>query len=235
MARDDYLLYADHYRPAALRLYQWDPPTISLGYFQSIAAVEELPDSLQSLAVVRRQTGGGAILHDREITYCLVVSDELPVARQAPEKLYRMVHELWREILTEDYPLIETAPDSAPMPSPRTGPFFCFERPGRTDLTLSGAKLLGSAQRRIAPTAGSGASVLQHGSLMLGQRFPGHPGASLDEPEPQRIDRWLGAFIERLAQGLELEVTAAEWSGADRPEIERRRQRFASSAWTARR
>lgn len=235
MARDDFLLQAEHYHPAALRLYQWDPPTISLGYFQSIASLQELPEPLQSLAVVRRQTGGGAILHDREITYCLVVADELPIARQAPEKLYRLVHELWREILANDYPQVETAPDSAPMPSPRSGPFFCFQRPGRTDLVLSGAKLLGSAQRRVAPTAHSGASVLQHGSLMLGQRFTGHPGASLDEPDPQRIDQWLGEFIDRLAQSLELEVAQANWSAADRPEIEQRRQRFASSGWTARR
>lgn len=236
MARDDYLLYAAPYRPAVLRLYRWEPATISLGYFQPIAAVDELEAPLRSLPVVRRQTGGGAILHDREITYCLVISPLLPIAAAGPDALYRLVHETWREILSEAWPQIETAPDSAPMPSPRSGPFFCFQRPGRTDLTLSGAKLLGSAQRRI-PAGNDAASgcVLQHGSLMLDQRFTGHPGASLENPDAETIQRWQDAFAQRLADALELTLQPATWTDTDRAGIAPRRERFASTEWTARR
>lgn len=236
MARDDYLLYASPYRPAVLRLYRWDPPTISLGYFQPVAAVDALSPTLRALPVVRRQTGGGAILHDREITYCLVVAPEVAIANTGPDALYRLVHELWREVLAEAWPQIATAPDSAPMPSPRSGPFFCFERPGRTDLTLNGHKLLGSAQRRIPPgnNAASGC-VLQHGSLMLDQRFEGHPGASLENPTTETIRQWIDQFVMRLATALELTSTPTTWTKDDRAAIQERRERFASEAWTAQR
>ncbi len=102
MARDEHLLYSNAFRPASLRIYGWSPPTISLGYFQSIAEVGKLPEDVRSLAVVRRTTGGGAILHDREITYCLVVDDSIPIARRAPAELYRVVHECWRKVLAAD-------------------------------------------------------------------------------------------------------------------------------------
>lgn len=236
MARDDYLLYAARYRPAVLRLYQWDPPTISLGYFQTREAVESLSPELRQLPIVRRQTGGGAILHDREITYCLVVSPELAISKAGPDALYRLVHETWRELLSESWPQITTAPESAPMPSPRSGPFFCFERPGRTDLTLDGQKLLGSAQRRIA--AGNDVSsgfVLQHGSLMLEQRFSGHPGASLSAPSSEIVTQWTRQFAERTAAALELTFCEQHWTKEDLSEISQRRVKFASQEWTSRR
>src|SRR5262245_54465723 len=97
MARDEALLYSDAARPAALRLYGWTPPTISLGYFQASEEVRSLPAEVRGLAVVRRPTGGGAILHDREVTYCLILTDDHALARRAPADLYRVVHECWRD------------------------------------------------------------------------------------------------------------------------------------------
>ena len=66
MARDEALLdrVGDGSSPPTLRLYQWDPPTISLGYFQKYADYEALDPPAGELAVVRRPTGGGAILQD---------------------------------------------------------------------------------------------------------------------------------------------------------------------------
>ena len=149
MARDEHLLYSDTFRPAALRIYGWTPPTISLGCFQSYARVAELEGDARDLPVVRRATGGGAILHDREITYCLVVDDSIAIAHEAPAALYRFVHEVWCDVITADGLAAEMTPDHFPFPSPRSGPFFCFEKPGRTDLIVGDQKLLGSAQRRI--------------------------------------------------------------------------------------
>src|SRR5262245_32066382 len=60
----------------ALRFYQWSEPTLSLGYFQPIAARSEHPPSLHS-PVVRRASGGGAILHDRELTYSIAAPSEI--------------------------------------------------------------------------------------------------------------------------------------------------------------
>jgi len=229
MARDEHLLYSDVFRPAAIRIYGWTPPTISLGCFQRFAAVAELPEDVRDLAVVRRPTGGGAILHDREITYCLVLDQSVAIARQAPVALYRLVHELWRDALAGDGPASEMAPDSFPFPSPRKGPFFCFQKPGQTDLIIGGDKLLGSAQRR---TRGR---VLQHGSLLLGQRFATHPGADLGEPDRGVVEGWIAGFLERLAGALELEPRGAEWSAEQDEDVAARRAHYAGDEWTRRR
>ena len=70
MAVDEAVLQAvnEGVSPETLRFYRWAEPTISLGYFQSFAELDEQAQPVRNLAVVRRQTGGGAILHDDEIT-----------------------------------------------------------------------------------------------------------------------------------------------------------------------
>jgi lipoate-protein ligase A len=228
MARDEHLLYSERLRPAAVRIYSWSPPTVSLGYFQRHDELAQLPPELRELAVVRRTTGGGAILHDREVTYCLVIDDRLPAACRAPATLYRLVHECWRDAIGADGLQTELAPDSLPFPAPRGGPFFCFEKPGRTDLILGERKLLGSAQRRIP------GRVLQHGSLLLGQRFAAHPGADLGQPPAEEVERWTEAFLTCLAAALSLEPCPTTWSAGELADIEQRRARYNSEAWTRR-
>ncbi len=226
MARDEHLLHSQQYLPAALRIYGWEPPTISLGYFQRFASVAELPPDVRALAVVRRPTGGGAILHDREITYCLMVDQSLAPARQAPAVLYRLVHEAWRETLSADVPDLAEAPAALPFPSPRSGPFFCFAKPGRTDLVIGADKLLGSAQRRIP------GRVLQHGSLLLGRRYAAHPGAHLGEPPADRVECWIRTFTDQVARRLGLAPVVAEWDASARSEIAAAAQKYASREWT---
>lgn len=225
MARDEYLLHCDAVRPAALRIYGWNPPTISLGYFQPIAAIAQLSPELQQLDVVRRATGGGAILHDREITYCLTIDHSLPAGRAAPAELYRLVHTCWRDVLAVDGLHSELAPDEFPFPSPRSGPFFCFQKPGRTDLIIGAEKLLGSAQRRLP------GRVLQHGSLLLGRRFAEHPGVDLHDPQPSRVEQWIAQFVTQLAQRLELAPVAWTWPDDAAADIARRRAHHLSDAW----
>lgn len=229
MARDEHLLYDEAVRPAAVRIYAWDPPTISLGYFQRFADVARLPADVRSLAVVRRLTGGGAILHDREVTYCLVLDSSVPAATHAPTVLYRLVHECWRVALSSDGPAAELAPEHFPLPTPRTGPFFCFEKPGQTDLIIGARKLLGSAQRRLP------GRVLQHGSLLLGQRFASHPGADLGEPPAEVVARWINGFLERLAAALELKACVTQWTAAQLADVAARRARYVGREWTEKR
>lgn len=223
MARDEHLLYSNAFRPASLRIYGWSPPTISLGYFQSIAEVGKLPEDVRSLAVVRRTTGGGAILHDREITYCLVVDDSIPVARRAPAELYRVVHECWRKVLAADGTRSELAPDEFPLPSPRSGPFFCFEKPGRTDLIIGAEKLLGSAQRRIP------GRVLQHGSLLLEQRYASHPGVNLGIEGDAAT--WIEQAVHEIAKALSLEARTADWNPESLSDVAERRKKYAGPEW----
>ena len=229
MARDEHLLYWEPARPAAVRIYAWQPPTISLGYFQRYEELSRLPVEVQELAVVRRLTGGGAILHDREVTYALMLDESIPVARQTPVALYRLVHECWQAALAQGGLQVELAPEHFPLPTPRSGPFFCFQKPGRTDLLWEGAKLLGSAQRRIP------GGVLQHGSLLLGRRFAAHPGADLGAPAPRVVQGWVDAFVQHLAAALARTPRPATWTADQLADVQRRRARYAGVDWTQRR
>ncbi len=229
MARDEHLLHSQTWRPAVLRLYAWAPATISLGCFQRFDAVAALPPDVRDLPVVRRPTGGGAILHDREITYALMLDESLPAARRGPAEAYRLAHTCWMRAIADGGPVCALAPDSFPLPSPRGGPFFCFEKPGRTDLLIGGAKVLGSAQRRTA------AGVLQHGSLILGRRFASHPGADLGDPPAERVSRWIERFVATLADALELSPRAAHWTEEALRDVEVRRNVYAGADWTQRR
>ncbi|MFO0840723.1 MAG: hypothetical protein U1D55_19625 [Phycisphaerae bacterium] len=227
MARDEHLLHA-HDSPA-IRIYAWRPPTISLGYFQPFSAIEALPAELRALAVVRRLTGGGAILHDREVTYALTLGAALPIARQSPASLYALVHECWRAALARHGVATSLAPDAYPLPSPRGGPFFCFEKPGRTDLLFGDAKLLGSAQRRLP------GRTLQHGSLILGQRYTAHPGARLDEPGARTVNDIVDLFLTHVSDALHLPLFAGGWTPAMLSDVGLRRERYAGDAWTRKR
>ncbi len=75
MAIDEALLHAvgRGLSGPTLRLYRWERATLSLGYSQKLAALADQPLLVRSMPLVRRVTGGGAILHDREMTYCLAL------------------------------------------------------------------------------------------------------------------------------------------------------------------
>src|SRR5262245_22040097 len=94
MAVDEVLLVdAAENNVATLRFYGWNEPTLSLGYFQRYEDRQQHAAS-RECAIVRRQTGGGAILHDRELTYSLVLPPRHPFAKQN-EKLYQAVHQVF--------------------------------------------------------------------------------------------------------------------------------------------
>jgi lipoyl(octanoyl) transferase len=158
---------------ATLRFYGWSEPTLSLGYFQRYDDRFSHAAS-RGCAIVRRQTGGGAILHDRELTYSMTLPASLAIARQS-EQLYTAVHEAF---IAELQPLLPAGPSQWQLsrndqPSTRTAsqePFLCFQRRARGDVLLGQSasnslsrtvKILGSAQRRYR------GAILQHGSLLL--------------------------------------------------------------------
>ena len=160
---------------ATLRFYQWSEPTLSLGYFQPFADRKQHFAS-RNCAIVRRQSGGGAILHDHELTYSLVLPPGDPLTRDAPH-LYNAVHAAFIAALTKVSDDANTSPSlkcrgnqtSAETP---VEPFLCFQRQSPGDVVLTPPtdsiatrhlprKVLGSAQRRHR------GAILQHGSLLL--------------------------------------------------------------------
>jgi lipoate-protein ligase A len=227
MARDEWLL-AHGTAAAALRLYGWSAPTLSLGYFQRFADIAVLPPDLRNLPVVRRTTGGGAILHDREITYCLVLRANHPSAAKSPAALYTLVHQAWRQAIQSAGITTELAPDDFPLPTPRTGPFFCFEKPGRTDLLLGTDKVLGSAQRRV------GGAVLQHGSLILEKRIRQHPGEAIGIIDVDQVESLCAALVTELCESLRCSPVHREWPAADLDSMSEIRAKYAGVEWTKR-
>lgn len=167
MAVDEVLLNSAMERNVcSLRFYRWAVPTISLGYFQSASAGNSDP-RLNGLPVVRRLSGGGAILHHHEWTYsCALPQSLVPMNLR---EVYAAVHEAIIAVLAGFGLRCRLRGDNG---IPGNAPFLCFSRGDRCDIVLEGAKVGGSAQRRRR------GCLLQHGSLLLRQSSyaPQHPG-----------------------------------------------------------
>src|SRR5512139_4097803 len=142
-----------------LRLYAWDPPCLSLGHAQPFADVDRARLQERGWEVVRRLTGGRAILHTDEITYSVIApNDEPRVAGTVLESYNRLARALLLAVKELDLPveIKEGKVDHQAVPNP-----VCFEVPSTYEITVNGKKLIGSAQARKKE------GVLQHGSLPL--------------------------------------------------------------------
>lgn len=230
MARDEAILQCigEGQSPPTLRFYRWDPPTISLGYFQRYEEYAALRPPAGALAVVRRQTGGGAILHDLELTYSVTLPLDHPwIASGRTLALYERVHSAFATILA-DYGVPITRPsDSAPAGCSHGGPFFCFQCHSRFDLLVDGRKLMGSAQRR---TAGA---VLQHGSLILKSRFEQQVCATVAEYADIDIPSCLPRLAEAVAGGPVGQ--SGVLSERELHLAEQIREKYAGTEWTHKR
>ncbi len=138
-----------------IRFYQWDPPCLSLGYAQSLSEIDSDNCKSRNVNIVRRVTGGRAVLHDAELTYSVV----------APQKFFPK--SLSESFIIISSPILKTLNQfgmkcsfsSCHSTKPRTP--ICFQEKSSHEITISGKKIVGSAQARI------GGTVLQHGSIML--------------------------------------------------------------------
>jgi lipoate-protein ligase A len=229
MARDEAILQAvsNGQAPPTLRFYRWSPPTISLGYFQRYSDYTALAPPAGQLPVVRRLTGGGAILHDLELTYSLTLPLDHPLNHGCgPGGLYDVVHIAFAGLLAESG--IQVARGATdPAGASHRGPFFCFERHGRHDLLLDGRKLMGSAQRRTR------SAVLQHGSLILDSRFEQQRCACLARHTSVNVDTWLPGLVERISGHPASELSP--YTDEELRSADRLRARYEDPAWTRKR
>lgn len=198
MAVDEFLLeWCGRTGACCWRFYGWSEPTLSLGYFQTYSDRWQHAASRHA-PVVRRASGGGAILHDDELTYSLAVPLEHPLGRRRLE-LYRAVHTTLIEVLADRGIRADLWQDDPTGRQPQ--PFLCFQRRSSGDVVFGTAKVAGSAQRRSA------AAVLQHGSILL-RRSPAAPeldGLSDLTGETLAASSLATAWLPRLAGRLELD------------------------------
>jgi lipoate-protein ligase A len=217
MAADEAMLsrYRDVDRdaPPTLRLYGWHPPALSLGRGQPAAGAHD-PAWLRSNAVqlVRRPTGGRAVLHELERTYAVVGSTARePFSGGVVETYRRIAVALVHALRSLGADAESVSPDeAAPGARPDAGPAACFAIPTVHEIRARGGKLVGSAQLR------SGGAFLQHGSIplaastarleaALGQ--PARGGTDLRRAtgraiDPDEVDR---ALIDAFASAFDVD------------------------------
>lgn len=183
------------------RFYRWSEPTLSLGYFQEYEERLRHPAS-ERCAVVRRASGGGAILHDAELTYSFVIPLAHRLAGQR-RALYEAIHLTLTELLGELGLAARLCAGHA-RPEPVGQPFLCFQRRADGDVVVGDVKVAGSAQRRNA------GAVLQHGSVLV-SRSPAAPElAGLGEllGQPLAIEEFAQRWLTKIAAAL-----ALQWCG----------------------
>ena len=138
MALDEVLLAGA--REPMLRLYRWERPAVSFGYFGKFAPVAA---AWPGRELVRRMTGGGIVPHGGDLTYSLIVPGNHVFAERSPREIYRAVHE------TIAAALLTVGVVSALANAPEEhGSGACFENPAEFDLLAHGKKIAGAAMRR---------------------------------------------------------------------------------------
>jgi lipoate-protein ligase A len=190
MAVDEVLL-GDATEPL-VRLYRWEKPAVSFGYFGKYAPVAA---AWPGRAIVRRMTGGGTVPHGLDLTYSVIVPMGHPFAAQSPREVYRAVHETIGGLL------VGSGDASVLAASPiREGTGVCFESPAEFDLLARGRKVAGAAMRRT-----------RHGLLLQ--------GSIQDLPGLETLRRLMASAFGRKV--IAIECTPAQLASAESLALEK--------------
>ena len=162
--------------PPVLRLYLWNPPAVSLGYAQSARRAVDLRRCKErGIHVVRRMTGGRAVLHQDEITYSLCASlEDSPQLGQDTLQTYQRISMALLEslrLLGVEGEWVKPLPKRHQLSRDPDLSKPCFASNSRYEITVGGRKLIGSAQRRFSLPSAEGRrhSFIQHGSIPTGK------------------------------------------------------------------
>jgi len=199
MAIDEALLR--EVREPVLRIYEWNVPALSLGYFQPAALAEK------GRPFIRRYTGGGLVDHARDVTYTLVLPRAHPWMEFSAPESYRHIHHGVQAALAACGIESDLTPTAHAVESNA-----CFAKPVRFDIVAAERKLSGAAQRRTRE------GLLHQGSILLPD-----PARNAD-----LRGAFAHAFAARLELAISPgDLTAAESSRAGTLE----RDRYATDAW----
>lgn len=220
MAIDRYFLsrHALGHHPPVLRFYTWAPPTLSLGYHQHNypEAWQHLTWQGQAIDLVRRPTGGRAVLHQGDLTYAVIASG---FATNRMASYQQICHFLIQGLATIGIELRYGAAGRGYIQNPN-----CFGTATAADLVMAdGSKLIGSAQARKEK------AILQHGSLRLtpdrdlfatvfGETDLHLPTLS---PEQQDIDRVINALTQAAIDGFGIDLITQPLTAEELQEIQK--------------
>ncbi len=160
--------------PPTIRFYQWSPPAVSLGYFQDLQKEIDVEACKErGIDIVRRPTGGKAVLHDQELTYSFVIRENHPLVNNTILETYKKISRgiikglSYLGIEVELIPLREKLDNNSLVKINQIKSHhldfksICFSIPSQYEVQVEGKKIVGSAQVR------KGGVVLQHGSLLI--------------------------------------------------------------------
>ncbi|PLV56825.1 biotin/lipoate A/B protein ligase family protein [Thermotoga sp. SG1] len=135
------------------RIYGWKNPTVSLGRFQKEDGLR-IPEGVD---FVRRPSGGRAVLHHMEITYCLAVPRGNSFGELSVLEFHRLVHSVIKDALRE------LGVPAVLSDGKRGNTAFCFDASSKYEIVVDGMKIVGSAQFRTKN------AIVEHGSIVLKQ------------------------------------------------------------------
>ena len=245
MAIDEALFSPARVSSPILRFYSWREPTLSLGRYQDYKKVVSEPFCVHNnICVVRRLTGGRAVLHHREVTYAVVAPlDQGLFQNSSLQQTYSRIAEalnLALKMMGVDRALISLDPEAPPV-YPRAGAGQCFVSVSRFEIEAHSRKIIGSAQKR------AGNRFLQHGSILLDFDARLQAGCVLD-PDPQieskiaplnkllgrelHFDEVSGVFASAFRTALNVELAADDLSSEERLRAAELEPVYSGDNWT---
>ncbi len=247
MARDEAISRAVSAgaQPPTLRFYDWVPPAISLGQSQRISSVNEAACNDAGVGIVRRATGGLAILHTDELTYSIALPITHPLAEGDVMTSYRRIADAIVEALKR-LGVRDANADRVAKEDKAKGP-VCFEAPSDYEVVGGGKKLVGSAQWRRVD------GVLQHGSLPLVGDIARVCALLVDAPSAEKVREHAATLKDVLGHEVSWDAAAQVWHEALADVLDIRftegrlsddelrctddllREKYANDAWTRRR
>lgn len=235
-----------------IRFYTWNPATLSIGYFQRLQKEIDIDKVKEKgFGLVRRQTGGRGVLHDKELTYSVIVPESHPNMPSTVTEAYRVISqgllEGFKNLGFDTYFAVpKTAEERQKLKQPRSS--VCFDAPSWYELVVEGRKIAGSAQTRQKGV------ILQHGSILqdididelfdmfiyknerlklkMKEAFVEKAVAINDiSDEHITISQMEEAFEKGFKKGLNIELKPLELTEAQLAEVEELTEKYRSDEW----
>ncbi|KEI46383.1 octanoyltransferase [Staphylococcus epidermidis UC7032] len=237
---------------SVIRFYTWNPATLSIGYFQRLQKEIDIDKVKEKgYGLVRRQTGGRGVLHDKELTYSVIVPESHPNMPSTVTEAYKIISqgllEGFKNLGFETYFAIPRSKEERDkLKQPRSS--VCFDAPSWYELVVEGRKIAGSAQTRQKGV------ILQHGSILqdididdlfdmfifknerlkakMKENFV-QKAVAINDISNQHItlNEMENAFKSGFKKGLNIDFKPLELTEKQKEEVQELEEKYRSEAW----